>query len=69
MGVSLAPVTGIPPAEAAGIALAGGDAGPTATCTILFRTAYSTNSLTECSPSFRMILLRWVSAVFTLRLR
>ncbi len=36
---------------------------------ILFRTAYKTNSLTECNPSLRMILLRWVSAVLTLRFR
>src|SRR6266446_3232677 len=35
--------------------------------TILFRTAYKTNSLTECSPSLLMMLLRCVSAVFTLR--
>src|SRR5258708_50413 len=41
----------------------------TLTCTTLFRTAYSTSSLTECNPSFRMMLLRCVSAVLTLKLR
>src|SRR5258706_2603785 len=35
--------------------------------TIMFRTAYKTNSLTACSPSLLMMLLRCVSAVFTLR--
>src|SRR6202011_4661721 len=33
---------------------------------IWLRTAYRTNSLTECSSSFLMIFARWVSAVFTL---
>src|SRR6266567_1700559 len=40
-----------------------------ATWMMPLRTAYSTNSLTQCSPSFRIMLLRWVSAVFTLRSR
>jgi hypothetical protein len=37
---------------------AGGLGGGMATCTMLFLTAYRTNSLTECRPSLRMMLVR-----------
>ena len=36
---------------------------------MLFRTAYKTSSLIECSPSLRMMFLRWGSAVLTAKLR
>src|SRR6266478_8717306 len=56
------------PARYSGASTAGDAADePIATCMMLLRTAYSTSSLTECSLSLRMILLRWVSAVFTLK--